>query len=54
MKMLKKSALLAPALALAMAGAAFGADKDAPKDKTTTDGNAVIYFANLPHRIDSW
>ena len=54
MKILKKSALLAPTLALAMAGAALGADGDTAKDKATTDGNAVINFADLPHRIDSW
>ncbi|HKJ74299.1 MAG TPA: DUF6491 family protein [Alphaproteobacteria bacterium] len=56
MKNLVKSALLAPVMALAMAGFAQAASNtDAKiKEEPAPKGRAVINFANLPHRIDSW
>lgn len=57
MKRLARSAILAPVLAAALIGTAFGAS-DTKSDKadstTTPPGTAVIHFANLPHRIQSW
>ena len=54
MKTLTKSALLAPVMAMALAGASLAADDSSSKTESSKDGNAVIYFANLPHTIDSW
>jgi len=56
MKKLAKSALLAPVFALAFTGFAQAASDTATKtdDNMPPKGRAVINFANLPHRIDSW
>jgi hypothetical protein len=66
MKRFINVAIFAPVLALALIGTAVGAaETDATKggtpktDSGKTDsgyppGRAVINFANLPHRIDSW
>ena len=56
MKKLAKLALFAPLFALAFAGIAQAASDTPAKvdENTTPKGRAVINFANLPHRIDSW
>ncbi len=47
-----RHALLAPVMAMAVIGSALAASDDS--SSKTKPGHAVIDFANLPHRIDSW
>ncbi len=56
MNRLAKAALVAPFLALALGGIAQAASDTptASEQPAPPKGRAVINFANLPHRIDSW
>jgi hypothetical protein len=57
MKRFLRCAILAPVMAAALIGTALAAsDQTSTKSDpaTTKPGHAVINFANLPHRIDSW